>query len=242
MCTISLHRNEERLVLLMNRDEQRSRPEGGLGRKNRPHGTDHFPVDIPSGGTWLGLSAGGYVLCLLNRRYFDRAATPPGYRSRGLLIPEALEHPEPAGCRHHLDSLDPRPHAPFEILLASPRQRHLFHWDGTRYRTTDLPFRQAEEWYMISSSSVDEASVLERRRALFDDMVREAGETGRSPEDTLLAFHQHRFADDPSASVRMAREHSCTRSLTRVEIMAGQRVISWEAVDGVHQSRHSASP
>lgn len=66
MCTVTVHRSANRLLVTMNRDEARDRaPEV-------PPAIHHndvnwlAPSDSARGGTWIGVNDRGVVACLLN--------------------------------------------------------------------------------------------------------------------------------------------------------------------------------
>jgi hypothetical protein len=107
------------VVLAANRDEMLDRAWDPPGRHwpDRPNvvaGRDRL-----AGGTWLGLNDEGVVAGILNR--VDSLGPKPGFRSRGELVLEALDHADAAAAAAALGSLDPRAYRSFNLVIADNR-------------------------------------------------------------------------------------------------------------------------
>jgi uncharacterized protein with NRDE domain len=92
MCTVTVLRSPERLLLTMNRDERRTRGEELAPRKAGGGSSPAWigPADGAKGGTWFGANDRGIMACLLNAT----AGTPA--RPRRSAEPRR-HHPPPAG-------------------------------------------------------------------------------------------------------------------------------------------------
>jgi hypothetical protein len=77
---------------------------------------------------------------------------------------------------------------------------------------------------MISSSSRDAEAVLPARRALFQSLVVGASDRLAAQD----AFHRHRWAERPGASVDMRRHDAATHSITTVDISADGVAMRYE--------------
>ena len=97
MCLIAFSVNahpEYPLVLLANRDEFHERPTLPSQWWKTEKNTEVLSGrDLQSGGTWMGITAGGRLAALTNIR---KPTGKPGNKSRGLLVLEALEAKRPA--------------------------------------------------------------------------------------------------------------------------------------------------
>src|SRR5690242_693973 len=107
------------VILAANRDEMLDRPWDPPGRHwpDRPNvvaGRDHL-----AGGSWLGLNDEGVVAAILNR--VDSLGPKPGFRSRGELVLEALDHADAAAAAGALGGLEPRAYRSFNLVIADNR-------------------------------------------------------------------------------------------------------------------------
>jgi len=125
MCTlIALHRHlaARPLVVAANRDEYLDRPAEGPTLRAGTRGPVLAPRDHRAGGTWWGLNRYGVFAGLTNRR----AGPPdPRRRSRGLLVLDVLEARSAAEAAARLETLAPRGHNPFNLLVADREAAYL---------------------------------------------------------------------------------------------------------------------
>ena len=119
MCTVVVLRRPDHdwpLILAANRDEM-------AGRSSAPpdrHWLDRPEVvaglDRLAGGTWLGLNDFGVVAGVLNRP--DSLGPEPGYRSRGELPLEALDHAEASTAAEALSAIESASYRSFNAVIA----------------------------------------------------------------------------------------------------------------------------
>lgn len=122
MCTLVILRRPGHgwpVLVAANRDEMESRPWLPPAR----HWPDRPDViagqDTQAGGTWLGLNRFGVLAAALNGR---RSLGPlSGFRSRGELPLEALDHADAADAADALAALNPRAYRTCHILIADNR-------------------------------------------------------------------------------------------------------------------------
>lgn len=122
MCTLVLlvrPGHEWPLILGANRDEMTDRTSLSPGR----HWPDRPDViagqDRLAGGTWLGLNDYGVVAGILNRP--ESLGPREGFRSRGELPLEALDHADAADAAEALAELDPSAYRSFNLVIADNR-------------------------------------------------------------------------------------------------------------------------
>ncbi len=227
MCTVTLFRSADRLLVTMNRDERRNRSEEQPPRRAGGQGMPDWigPADGDTGGTWFGANDRGMVACLLNAyapgdlELLGRNDVP----SRGGIIPELLLR-APTEARNWLDSdFDPSPYPSFTLLLATAGTTDVYSW---RLDTGIAKMALEDGWSMVTSSWWRTAEVVEWRREQFKRWCDEGG-----PEDNgVPSFNLLEVPDRRQWSPMMTRSFSITRSLTQAELASGRsdlRVRYW---------------
>jgi len=131
MCTVVvLYRPDHRwpLVIAANRDEMETRPSLPPGR----HWPDRLNVraglDELAGGTWLGLNDDGVVAAVLNR--LESLGPKEGFRSRGELPLEALDHSDASEAAMALSHLNPESYRPFNLFVGDAGGAFMIFSDG----------------------------------------------------------------------------------------------------------------
>jgi len=140
MCSIVILRRPDHdwpVVFGANRDEMGDRPWLPPGR----HWPDRPQVvaglDKLAGGSWLGLNDHGLIAGIMNR--VGTLGPTPGKRSRGELVPEALDHADAAEAAEALASLDPGAYRAFNLVLADNRDAFWLRNDGGQIDAEPLP-------------------------------------------------------------------------------------------------------
>ena len=197
----------------MNRDELRARRETGLLNSRTCNSARLFyPVDISSGGTWFGASNRGVILALLNRYQAPERANA---RSRGHIIPSALEQGSAEAVTESLHALNVSEYNPFDLFLITKKQVMHFSWDGENYRAQEKSFGH---WFMFTSSSLKTEEVIAYREDLFKAWSTEMGKKLTDASEPLRGFHLIQFVGMESHSVLMERERSHTKSIMQADI------------------------
>lgn len=207
MCTLSVFSRPGRLLVTMNRDERRERPErcelatGG----SRPAWC--YPVDAVSGGTWFGVNSAGLVAALLNRYQDSEELKTPPQRSRGELIPWLLRLECAGHAAGELEHARWRECGPFDLVLIQGRDLWRWYWDGRRLAGTRQALSPA---WLLSSSSLDPDRVGSYRQRRFRAFV--AATPDPRPAAVLTDLHL-RDDPEPRAAIRMQRPGTHTKSL-----------------------------
>ena len=116
MCTLVLLRHAHPdwpLVLAANRDERYDRPAEGL-QVLLPSPLTVGGRDLQRRGTWMGVTASGFVVALTNQRGSSNLKASP--HSRGDVVLDALRAASLDGVERSLAALDAREYRPFNLL------------------------------------------------------------------------------------------------------------------------------
>ena len=218
MCTVSWLRRPAGYVLLCNRDERHTRQPAASPRVGERHGISFIaPADGDHGGTWIGVNQFGLTLCLLNRYGDAHSRTATTFTSRGLLLTELLDCEGGQQTYERVEASDLEQFQPFTMTILTANEAALvLDWTGR-----DCLVRQADESQTsLTSSSLQEPQIGERRREQFQKMLREAGNYDTVLDDTerLWQFHRSHLPERGPYSVCMHREDAATVSLSAVTV------------------------
>lgn len=218
MCTVTVLRGPERVLVTMNRDERRTRAAEMAPRQAGGGGRPAWvgPADSEKGGTWFGASDRGITACLLNAysagdlELLGRDDLP----SRGAIIPGLLEL-EPEQVRAWLrDGLDPTPFPSFTLVVVAPGWGETLSWRLDRGVTLGwVP----DGWTLVTSSLWRSREVAAWRQERFEEWRR----AGAAKTAGVPAFNLLEVAGRRDWSPTMTRPVSITRSLTQAELRAG---------------------
>jgi hypothetical protein len=218
MCTVTVLRSPQRLLLTMNRDERRTRGEELAPRQAGGGSSPAWigPADGAKGGTWFGANDRGIVACLLNAYAAGDLALlgRDDLPSRGGIIPRLLEH-GPDRARGWLrDGLDPSPFPSFTLVVVAPAWGVSYSWRLDQGAAmSEIP----DGWSMTTSSLWRSGEVVAWRQARFDEWRR----AGASEIAGVPAFNLLEVPGRREWSPLMTRPISITRSLTQAELDAG---------------------
>ncbi|MCC6153238.1 MAG: NRDE family protein [Candidatus Hydrogenedentes bacterium] len=244
MCTVTVHRSTDRLLVTMNRDEARDRAPELPPAIYQSDVSWLAPSDSARGGTWIGVNNRGVVACLLNGYVegdsFLREKNTEG-KSRGAIIPWLMA----LGSAHvirdaAMTNFDPHRFMSFSLLVADQQTLDAYHWRGGDELAHES---HRDEWSFFSSSSWKTEEVIAWRRRAFDDWREgDCATIGALP--TLHVLHpdgKHEW------SPLMDRERTCTRSITQIEIqpMRGDAVMRYwrrDALDAGEEPVIAALP
>jgi hypothetical protein len=223
MCTLSIiplgkagsRIGEFRVV--MNRDESPSRPAALPPAWHELGGGNGglWPTDPLGGGTWIGASRRGIVLCVLNRNLEPTPELPSGLASRGTIIPAVLGMDRLEELEGKVRGLRLERFAPFRCVGIAGDGAEIsirsVCWELDRL-VVDPPAK-VPMCYVSSGLGDSKVGV---RLELFDKTLRR-----RATPQAQREFHHHRWADRPEVSVLMSRRGARTVSITTVEVRSG---------------------
>jgi uncharacterized protein with NRDE domain len=227
MCTLTIVPYEDGFQLGCNRDERLERP-AALPPQVHLAGDllAAFPIDIPGGGTWIGVNERGLVTAVLNRTIAgDRPAAATARCSRGTLARHVLAAEDLDHAVGRLMALPLRAFDPFTVVIAQGRSLGVVTSDGYQYAVT---VQALDRPACFTSSSLGDALVLPPRLELFERAVARA----REPLLMQSSFHAHQWTDRPHVSVNMRREGAATVSRTWISVSRDRACLTYEPLAG----------
>ncbi|MCP4898652.1 MAG: NRDE family protein [bacterium] len=223
MCTVTVLRGDDGVILTVNRDELRGRAleiEPSAGRRSPNHPLRVAPMDGHRCGTWVGANEDGVIGCLLNRYHANDMALVgrPETPSRGWIVDELLSF-EASRIREWLcTSFDPSPFPSFALVVATPDEGSILTWEhGGDLERRTLPLG----WTMETSAFWQADQIQEWRQAAFQRWLSEECEM----DCGVPAFNLLHDEDHPECSPLMTRERSMTRSVTQVQVSLQDRSV-----------------
>lgn len=207
MCTLSVLRLSNFLVITMNRDEARLRHEAGLKQQHKNGVEWLYPIDGQARGTWFGVNNHGVVLALLNRYQDPQSSTAP---TRGNIIPQALAYGNFKLVKKHLSEQNYQYYNPFDLVLISSCECLHLSWNG-RHLSIDNADQRA---LLLSSSALNTETVLAKRQLHFQQWLAQSPEL--SAAAVLQKIHLQHNPDSRRDSVLMDRSDAHSKSICQV--------------------------
>ena len=204
--------------LLMNRDEQRSRPTA-LPPKEHCCGTlsSIYPSEV-SGGTWIGINQHGLTLALINWYSTPKLQEPPAF-SRGAIIPKLLAKDSVSKMEEELRYLPLTRLNPFRLILVSSRDQslHEFRSDTVTCQKVSSPWERSH-WF---SSGFEETEAMRIRGQTCGE------ESDPYSLSQLRNLHSSHTPGKGPFSICMHREDACTVSYTEISAANEQASMSY---------------
>jgi hypothetical protein len=212
MCTLSFLPADGGCHLLMNRDEQRTRPNALPPRLHHSGKLRSIYPSEQGGGTWIGVNDAGLCGALLNWYARPILIDRPAF-SRGLIIPTLLGASSIEGAVLFLHSLPIAKLAPFRLFLFDPGKAKatMLASDGATLDQRELPWENSH-WF---SSGHDEASAS---RIRSETAQRAAAESDAWTLPWLRRLHCSHEPQEGAYSFCMHRADARTVSSTEITI------------------------
>lgn len=197
MCTVTFIPSGDKIFITSNRDEKHWRssaivPTVYAGETGRLL----YPKDGDAGGTWIAAHENGNAIVFLNGGFIRHTPEPPYRKSRGLILLDLINSPNPvmAFTTMPLHQIEP-----FTAVLWNAGQLFECRWDGEQKYTTRLSVSQPHIW---SSATLYDEAVVEKRKSWFRKWLQQHQQP--SPDD-ILHFHQFTGDGDAHNDLRMNR-------------------------------------
>lgn len=201
MCTVTFIPVGDKIFITSNRDEKHWRS-NALPPAVYPctSGNLLFPKDGDAGGTWIAAHENGNAIVFLNGGFIRHTPQPPYRKSRGLILLDLLNTPNPV---MGFKSMPLNEIEPFTAIMWSLGELFECRWDGQQKHTTRLSVTQPHIW---SSATLYDEAVAEKRKNWFKKWLKQSAGAGQpSPED-ILHFHQFTGDGDTHNDLRMNRD------------------------------------
>ena len=211
MCTVTFIPGNDVVYLSSNRDEKLWRSLAVPPKiYTSPTGNFLFPKDADAGGTWIAARDNGNAIVFLNGGFTAHTPLPPYRRSRGLILLDLLNEPEPASS---FPSFDLTSIEPFTAIIWSNRRLYECRWDGTRKHGQQLDNHQPHIW---SSVTLYNPQTIDKRQAWFENWLKT---TTQPSQNDILHFHEFTGDGDAGNDLKMQREGKvCTVSISSLAI------------------------
>lgn len=209
MCTVTfMPLGAGDFILTSNRDEHFSRSPQHISRTQRNEVELLFPRDSGAGGSWIAISAKGWLACLLNGAFEKHQHRPPYRVSRGILLMDSFDYAEPYTFfyAYDLEGIEP-----FTLLLIREGGLWECRWDGALRHFRQLSFDEPHIW---SSATLYPAAMREKREGWFRSWL---SHTDSISPESILDLHLKGGEGDPFNDFVMNREGKVqTVSITQV--------------------------
>lgn len=232
MCTLSVLRLSNSLVITMNRDEARLRHEAGLKQQQQDGVELLYPIDGQAGGTWFGVNNQGVVLALLNR-YQDPQSNPAP--TRGNIIPQALAHGDVNLVKKHLSEQNYQYYNPFDLLLISSAECLHLSWNGRHLSINNT----SQAALLLSSSALNTEAVLAKRQEHFQQWLAKSPEL--SAAAVLQNIHLQHDSGSRDNSILMDRSDAHSKSICQVLLKPNCCEFNYYPEDSLQQWRSHIS-
>ena len=200
MCTVTFIPSGDNKYITSNRDEKHWRS-NALSPAVYPFTSGNllFPKDGDAGGTWIAAHENGNAIVFLNGGFVRHTPQPPYRKSRGLILLDLLDTPNPVmafktGSLHQIE--------PFTAVIWSSGQLFECRWDGQQKHTAGLSVTQPHIW---SSATLYDEAVVEKRKSWFTKWLQQYRKAAQPSPDDILHFHQFTGDGDTHNDLRMNR-------------------------------------
>jgi len=223
MCTLSFLPVKDGYVAAMNRDELRTRPPA-LPPIIHTMGELSTVYPREAGGTWIAGNSRGTLLALLNWYSMERGKLGEKSRSRGEIVPHALQASDARAAESALRRLDLAGIYPFRLFGFFPREEEVREW---RWNTRQLLTRShgwsRQHWF--SSGRSDERAAAERGAACAQAWQGDPADASA----WLRELHASHIPGPGPFSVCVHREDAATVSYTEVQWKRGDLQMRYQA-------------
>ncbi len=244
MCTLTIIPSLDARTItrvVMNRDEQRTRPHAHPPRVIDASPRCLMPTDPQSGGTWIAASDAGLVFALLNVNPPTTPAassTPIARLSRGIIIPCLIAHTSINHAAAAALALDFDRFPPFRLIITDGQQ--LIELVSSIAGPTLNHIPRLRSPFFATSSGLGDHLVDPPRREHFNRLFTAAN--ANEWIERQESFHLSRYDEAPQLGVLMSRAEASTVSITCVDLTPIQIVMRYHAVDDQFDHRQAHVP
>ena len=212
MCTVVFIPKGDKYFFASLRDESPLRPTAVVPDIYKEEGTDILsPIDAMAGGTWLGVTASGRVIILLNGGFEKHERKANYQKSRGLVVAELLASNFPVVNWNLMDMYGVEP---YTLVVLNEGKLFQLVWDGEKKHGLMLKPNQPYIW---SSATLYDDHARTYKSELFQQWI-----GMNSPVSSLSLFNFFKlFADSDNGFIINRNEQIKTLSYTFIELQMG---------------------
>ncbi|MEP2936874.1 MAG: NRDE family protein [Gilvibacter sp.] len=224
MCTVSfVPLSNSDFILCSNRDESPSRKTLPPSKHEVNGVTALFPQDELAGGTWVGTSELGRVVCIMNGGFKPYDVHQQFARSRGLIVTEVLSAPSLDIYFKDLDLTGIAPFTLIVVLFQNKLALQEYIWDGAELHKKELPI-ETKIW---SSRQLYSAEIAKLREHWFAQFLAQS----QLDQSQLLSFHKEAGEGNPKTNLVMDRGFVKTTSISSFIKDNGQIRFRYEEIE-----------
>ena len=230
MCTLTYAPSSNGFILVSSRDELKTRPTTLPKIYNHNGQSILYPRDEIGGGSWIAISQGRRIACLLNGAYAQYYPVKKYPKSRGEIVIKATTEPNWPESWEKLSLEGYESFTLVTVELNPEPEIVLWIWDefqkSNHIQISNRPF------ILSSSTLYDEESKKERQK-WFDQWIN----THQYSKDfNLPEFHTFEHSKDPTKNILLLREMGLqTLSITEIRFDNPRLEIVYN--DKIDQSR-----
>jgi hypothetical protein len=212
MCTVSFYRDNSKVIITSNRDEDINRT-SAISPKKISCGakTLYYPKDPQAGGTWFAVNSIGFIFVLLNGAEAKHIPNPPYRKSRGLVLLDIIN------SNNFLEGwnlIDLSNIEPFTVIAFFDNQLFQIRWNEVEKSHVKLDINRSYIW---SSSTLYSNDIISKRELWFSEFLNQNKENICS--DDFISFHTNTQKNDNQNGLVMNRNNSTlTKNITQCEI------------------------
>jgi hypothetical protein len=212
MCTVTYYKDDDKIILTSNRDENISRPSATkIKAASFNTGTIYYPFDPKGKGTWFATKNNGVTVVLLNGAERKHIAKPPYRKSRGLILLEIIQM---ENILLGWKKIDLHKIEPFTLIVASHNDLMKLTWNG---KTKKIKYLDHSIPHIWSSVTLYSNSIIKKRQKWFNDFIIQKQSVLNEKE--LIYFHRNTQANDVENGIFMNRNNiTLTKNITQAII------------------------
>ena len=219
MCTVTFIPSEHTVFLTSNRDEKQRRTAASVPAVYESEsGKLLFPKDGDAGGTWIAAHENGNAIVFLNGGFFAHQPKPPYRKSRGLVLTELIDHPEPYNSFSHINLYNIEP---FTAIIWDDQRLFECRWDSSKKHLKQVDESKPHIW---SSVTLYNPEVIEKRNQWFEEWI---NNNSNPSQKDILHFHQFTGDGDCNNDLKMDRGQVFTVSVTSLAISGDHALMQY---------------
>ena len=211
MCTVSFIPVKDKIYMTSNRDEKSWRsPALPPAIYKFATGNILYPKDSHAGGTWIAVHESGRCIVFLNGAWIGHAPGKNYARSRGLILLELIDDPDPV---RHFAKVNFEQIEPFTAIIFDQGDLHECRWNGIKKYKKAIGAGSPRIW---SSATLYSPEMVMRRDQWFENWLKNHP---MPSQEEIMDFHRYSGDGDPQHDLLMNRDNLVyTVSITSLAI------------------------